>query len=95
MFGTQKIGKCHGSLVCPNDDSNFRKTSENHQLNYVNWTTIGNNRNMMISEICNNFMVMEKCGATKMVEYNDETRVATVYHLGIHICHTRIDNKRK
>ena len=30
-----------------------------------------------------------------MVEYNDATRVATVYCLGIHICHVRIDNKRK
>ena len=95
LFGTQKIGKCHGSWVCPNDDCNFRKTSENHQLNYVNWTNIGNNRNMTVCEICDNFMVREKCGARKMVEYNDKTRVATVYHLGIHICHTRIDNKRK
>ena len=50
---------------------------------------------MKICEICDNFMVREKCGARKMVEYNDKTRVATVYHLGIHICHTRIDNKRK
>ena len=40
-------------------------------------------------------MVREKCGARKMVEYNDKTRVATVYHLGIHICHTRIDNKKR
>ena len=81
LFGTQKIGKCHGSWVCPNDDCNFRKTSENHQPNYVNWTTIGNNRHMKICEICNNFMVREKCGARKMVEYNDATRVATVYYL--------------
>ena len=50
---------------------------------------------MKICEICNNFMVREKCGARKMVEYNDATRVATVYQLGIHIYHTRIDNKRK
>ena len=95
LFRTQKIGKCHGSWVCPNDDCNFRKTSENYQPNYVNWTTIGNNRHMKICKICDNFMVREKCGARKMVEYNDTTRVATVYHLGIHICHTRIDNKRK
>ena len=50
---------------------------------------------MEISEICDNFMVREKCGARKMVEYNDATRVTTVYHLGIHICHARIDNIRK
>ena len=65
LFGTRKIGKCHGSWVCLNDDCNFRKTSENHQPNYVNWTTIGNNRNMKICGICDNFMVREKCGARK------------------------------
>ena len=50
---------------------------------------------MKIYEICDNFMVREKCGARKMVEYNDATRIATVYHLGIHICHTKLTTKEK
>ena len=40
-------------------------------------------------------MIREKCGARKMVEYDDGKQCATVYHLGTHKYHIRINNDRK
>ena len=95
LFGTRKIGLCQGSWVCPNHDCTFRKTSYNHQPNYINYTTLPGNRKIKICNICDNIMIREKCGARKMVEYDDGKQCATVYHLGTHKCHIRINNDRK
>ena len=40
-------------------------------------------------------MVREKCGARKMVEYDDGKQCATLYHLGTHKCHTHINHDKK
>ena len=95
LFGTRKIGLCHGSWVCPNPDCTFRKTSHNHQPNYINHPTLPGNRKIKICTICDNIMVREKCGARKMVEYDDGKQCATVYHLGTHKCHIHINHDKK
>ena len=80
--GIRKGSKCHGSWVCGNDKCGFKKTSMNHQPNYVNWTYMDNNRKAKICAICQHYPKREECGARKLVEYDDESETAIVYHIG-------------
>ena len=50
--GVRKGCQCHGSWVCGNDQCGFKKTSKNHQPNYVNWMYVDNNRKAKICTIC-------------------------------------------
>ena len=95
LFGTRNIGLCHGSLVCPNPDCTLCKTSHNHQPNDINHTTLPGNRKIKICTICDNIMVREKCGARKMVEYDDGKQCATLYLLGTHKCHIHKNHDKK
>ena len=95
LFGTRKIGLCYASWVFPNPDCTFCKTAHNHQPNYINHTTLPGNRKIKICTICDNIMVREKCGARKMVEYDDRKQCATVYHLGTHKCNIHINHDKR
>ena len=63
----------------------------NHQQNYVNWTYMDNNQKAKICAICQHYPKREECGARKLVEYDDESETAIVYHIGWHKCHEKLD----
>ena len=84
-----------GSLVCPNNNCAFRATSHEHQPNRVNWKGVRGRKGIKICQICEAVAVREGCAARKLVEFDPTTRIAYVYHLGIHKCQGKIDKKKK
>ena len=82
--GEVHIGQCYGSFVCRNERCPFVLTLNNHVPNRVSWRTPRGCRNVKICCICDETAMREGCGARKMIEYNDTTSTAIVYHLGNH-----------
>ena len=89
--GIRKGSKYHSSWACGNDKCGFQKTSVNHQPNYVNWIYMDNNRKAKICTICQHYPKREECSARKLVEYDDKSETAIVYHTGQHKCHEKLD----
>ena len=50
-----------------------------------------NNQNAKICAICQHYPKREECDARKLVEYDDESGTAIVYHIGRHKCHEKLD----
>ena len=84
--GEVRIGQCYGSFVCRNERCPFVLTSNNHVPNRVSWRTPHGHRNVKICCICDETAMREGCGVCKMIEYNDTTSTALIYHLGNHKC---------
>ena len=84
--GITKTGYCHGSPVCPNAKCPFLDTSENRQPNRIHWKSYRTDKNKKVCQICDYYATQEECPARKMVQWNKETNIATVYHLGFHKC---------
>ena len=82
--GEVHIGQCYGSFVCRNERCPFVLTSNNHVPNRVSWRTPCGHRNVKICCICDETAIREGCGAHKMIEYNDTTSTALIYHLRNH-----------
>ena len=93
--GEHQIGLCLGSYVCCNTECPFVKTSKNSVPNKVSWHIPRGRRNVRICTICDTTGNCEGCGARKMVEFDDITGIARVYHIGTHKCCPQVDmNKR-
>ena len=91
----RRIGLCLGSYVCRNTECPFVKTSKNCVPNKVSWRIPRGRRNVHIGTICDTTGNHEGCGAWKMVEFDDITGIARVYHIGTHKCCPQVDmNKR-
>ena len=89
--GYRRIGTCEGSFVCRNECCPFVATSRNHVPNRASWRSLKGHRNMRICAICDRTGFREGCGAKKLVEFNEVSGIATVYHLGSHKCGLKID----
>ena len=60
----------------------------------MNWRHIRAKRNIHICNICDQVAQREGCGAHKLIEYDYETQLATVYHLGNHTCSLQLDQNK-
>ena len=88
--GKWKIGTCQGSWVCENKKCCFQSTSAENQPNRVNWKMVIGQMNLKMCSICEHISECEGCGAHNLVDFNPFTKIATVYHLGIHKCWQKI-----
>ena len=91
--GIRRIGTCLGSFVCRNDQCPFVLTSHDHKPNKVSWCVPRGKRHLRTCNIYDHIVQREGCGAKKLVEYDSLCKIATVYHLGEHICWMCIDNR--
>ena len=71
------------------------KTLANHVPNKVNWHIPKGKKNCRICNICDHVAEREGCGAKKLIEYDYDTKTATVYHLGKHSCWLQLDIQKK
>ena len=83
--GLRRVGWCEGSWVCLNEDCNFIRSSPVGEPNRSSFHIYGKRGNRQCVT-CGHYAARDKCGARKMSQYNRETGVATVYHLGKHKC---------
>ena len=90
IHGITKNGPCKGSWVCPNQKLSFWSTSHENHPNEVNMKTDSNNQDYKICEICEQYEEWEGCGTRDVVDFNPETDMATVYHMGNHTCWSKI-----
>ena len=51
-------------------------------------------RNIRICNICDQVAQREGCGARKLIEYDYDTQLASVYHLGNHTCSLQLDTMK-
>ena len=81
--------------MCPNESCNFRTTSQNNQLNKVNWINCCEQKVQNICKICEHYAVRQGCGAWKLVEFNQFQQNVVVYHLGEHTCWPKVSGVPK
>ena len=93
--GITKTGYCHGYPLCPNAKCPFLDTSENRQPNRIYWKSYRTDKNKKVCQICDYYATQEEYPARKMAQWNKETNIATVYHLGFHKCTPRADLQRR
>ena len=84
--GIQKGGICQGSWECPNPHCTFKALSVNNQLNRVSWLNVRGYKNLKICDSCRCMAQRQGCGARKFVDFNPQTNIAQVYHMGTHTC---------
>lgn len=89
LVGIRKVGECSGSLFCPNADCHFQGTSGN-----VNETFFQNLDSSKSCFTCGVFAASTACGARKMTEYDFNSQILTVWHVGNHTCKPKLDRKK-
>ena len=94
FIGERRIGTCLGSFVCHNEQCPFVCTSRDSVPNKVSWRHIRAKRNICICNICDQVAQREGCGSCKLIEYDYETQLATVYHLENHTCSLQLDQNK-
>ena len=84
--GIRHTGKCRGNFTCTNNECAFYL--EEKKCNKTYFTTIGEQK---FCFTCNTLAVATPCGDLKMIEYNMERRLLSIYHIGDHTCQVRIN----
>ena len=79
-------GKCRRNFTCTNNECAFYLEEKKRNKTY--FTTIGEQK---FCFTCNTLAVATPCGASKMIEYNMERRLLSIYHIGEHTCQVRIN----
>ena len=95
FVGERRIGTCQGSFVCRNKQCPFVRTSKNSVPNKVSWRFLKAKRNIQICNICDQVAQREGCSAHKLIEYDYDTQLASVYHLGNHTCSLQLDTMKR
>ena len=95
FVGERRIGTYQGSFVCHNKQCPFLRTSKNSVPNKVSWRFLKAKRNIRMCNICDQVAQCEGCGARKLIEYDYDTQLASVYHLGNHTCSLQLDQIKR
>ena len=94
FHGIRKTGYCQGDLFCPNSECTFVHTnSQSQEPNKTQWQK-KKGSNMKTCYSCGSYAQSASCPGRKYVEFSFNDRIATVYHLGKHICHLKVNNAR-
>ena len=51
-------------------------------------------RGVKMCQICDTLAIHEGCGACKLLKYTQADNIATVYHIGNHVCWVKLENRR-
>ena len=84
--GMQKGGICQGSWECPNPHCTFKALSLNNQPNKVGWLNVKGYKNLKICDSCRCVAKRQGYGTRKFVDFNLQTNMTHVYHMGTHTC---------
>lgn len=91
--GVRKVGKCSGNLICPNNNCDFKRTSEGiANTSQFGRLGLGGPKKCLT---CETVAQQTLCCARKMVQFDPVTEYAHVYHLGLHQCTLQPDTRRK
>ena len=91
LIGKRKVGVCMGHTVCNNDACTYRSTNTDKQRNVHNWQYL---EGMKVCKHCGGWGTVVACTARKLVEFDQVENTVTVYHIGIHSCVPKKDNKK-
>ena len=92
--GIWEGGVCQGSWICPNIACPFQQTSYQKQPNCINFQSMRGSRGVKICQICDTLAICKGCGAHKLLRYTQADNIATVYHIGNHVCWVKLENRR-
>ena len=84
--GVRHKGKCQGNFQCMNDGCAFYL--EEKKRNKCHFKTIGQEK---FCFTCKTLAARIPCGAEKMIEYNMERRLLSIYIKGNHTCQVRVN----
>ena len=82
--GIQKGGICQDSWECPNPHCTFKAFSLNNQANRVSWLNVKGYKNLKICDSWRCVVKRQGCGARNFLDFNPQTNLAHVYHMGTH-----------
>ena len=92
FYGDIRIGTCAGAWTCNNNLCAFKNTSHGKVPNKVSFRPIRGRKHIRECLICGDLATQEGCGAKKYLEFNHDTNIVKVYHLGNHKCtHLKLD----
>ena len=93
--GIRKGGICQGSWECPNTHCTFKALSLNNRLNRVSWLNVKGYKNLKICNSCRYVVKRQGCGTRKFFDFNPQTNLVHVYHMGTHTCTPHLETCRK
>ena len=85
--GVRRVGKCRGNFICGNDECPFFRQESTR--NRSQFRTL---RDQKFCFSCNTLAHRSPCGAVKMIEYDLQRRILSIYHHGQHNCVVRVNN---
>ena len=74
-----------GQLYCANSSCTFLNTAG--KQNTVHWDNINKKETC---HSCGIFALIQPCPTRKVTEFDCDTNILTVYHLGIHVCQLKL-----
>ena len=69
--------------------------SLNNQPNRFSWLNVKGYKNLKICDSCRCVVKRQGCGTRKFVNFNLQTNLAHVYHMGTHTCTPHLETCRK
>ena len=89
LNGTRKTGDCKGNLFCPNKMCTFKNTNRAKNPNFSQWE---GGEGVKTCFSCGTLAVGTGCGARKLTEFDNNTNILTIFHVGIHTCETKLQS---
>ena len=88
--GKRKTGVCNGSMMCENTSCTKLLTTGVCNTNEFTFDS-----GAYVCKCCGYYSVLENCGCKKIMEYDEDKKVLTVWYQGKHNCHIKPDVKTK
>ena len=82
--GIRRIGHCKGNYTCLNDECSYYL--EKHQRNQHQFKSNGGSK---FCFSCDCLASKIKCGAIKLIEFDQQKKMLQVYHQGKRQCHVK------
>ena len=88
--GKRKTGVCNGSMMCENTSCTKLLTTGVCNTNEFTFDS-----GAYVCKCCGYYGVIENCGCKKIIEYDEEKKLLSVWYQGKHNCHIKPDVKNK
>ena len=87
---TRKTGICKGSMMCENSACTKLLTTGVCNTNEFTYENGG-----YVCKCCRYSIAVENCGCKKIIDYDEEKKLLTMWYQGKHNCHIKQDIKKK
>ena len=88
--GKRKTGVCNGSMMCENTSCTKLLTTGVCNTNEFTFDS-----GAYVCKCCGYYGVVENCGCKKIIEYDEDKKLLSVWYEGKHNCHIKPDVKTK